>query len=305
MDLRADSKREGAERPHVGSAAGQVGAGRTASEAESRRTENGEAAQERLRLVAFERYGPVDLAVFPAPPKRKWMDDSAGRFAYRCLPLVMANQAGWLIRNPLTFSAMWNGGPLGSDVQVIVAPGRHGFSKDLGPETVVESHFGEGILTFQLPYLFRTPEGINLWVKGPANTVKDGIQALEGLVETDWSHAPFTMNWKFTRPFQTVTFLEGEPLCQLVPYPRGLVERFDPEVRPLADDPETHAAYSNWHAGRGRFLDERFVPGTDASQGAWQKDYYRGVDARGERVADHQTALRTKAFRRPEGRADE
>jgi len=45
----------------------------------------------------------------------------------------------------------------------------------------------------------RTPAGVNLWVKGPANMVKNGVQALEGMVETDWTAASLTMNWKLTR----------------------------------------------------------------------------------------------------------
>ena len=48
----------------------------------------------------------------------------------------------------------------------------------------MKSHFGEAVLTFSLPYLFRTPRGVNLWVKGPSNWIKDGIQPLEGIVET-------------------------------------------------------------------------------------------------------------------------
>jgi len=36
----------------------------------------------------------------------------------------------------------------------------------------ITSHFGVGTFTFSIPYLFRTPLGINLWVKGPANYIK-------------------------------------------------------------------------------------------------------------------------------------
>ncbi len=38
-----------------------------------------------------------------------------------------------------------------------------------------------------------------MWVGGPPNHIKDGIQPLTGLVETDWLPFPFTMNWMFTR----------------------------------------------------------------------------------------------------------
>ena len=37
-------------------------------------------------------------------------------------------------------------------------------------------------------------------VQGPINRPKDGIAALPGIIETDWSPYSFTMNWMFTRP---------------------------------------------------------------------------------------------------------
>ena len=49
------------------------------------------------------------------------------------------------------------------------------------------SHFGDGILTWHLPILFRTPPGYNLLVRGPANYPKDAVSPLEGIVETDWA----------------------------------------------------------------------------------------------------------------------
>ena len=72
----------------------------------------------------------------------------------------------------------------------------------------VKSHFSHGIITFHPGYLFRTPEGWSMWAGGPPNHVKDGVQPLAGLVETDWLPFPFTMNWVFTRPGR-VKFAQG------------------------------------------------------------------------------------------------
>jgi hypothetical protein len=252
-----------------------------------------------LSIIAYETSGPAEAVLYPMPPRRGWMDRSYNRFAYRCLPLVVANQMGWLVRNPITFHVLWNGGPERGDLQILVPEGQQGWA-GWPPDAVVESHFGEAVLTFQLPFLFRTSPGHNLWIKGPANATKDGAQALEGIVESDWSHAPFTMNWKITRPYHTITFLEGEPICQMVPYPRGLVERFEPVMRPLATDAELYRAYHGWHAERGAFLAERGTPGTDANRRDWQKDYYQGKQARGDRFDEHQTAVKVKSFERRE-----
>ncbi len=81
------------------------------------------------------------------------------------------------------------------------------------------SHFGHGILTWRLPFLFRTPVDTDLLMRGPANSPKDGIAPLEGMIETDWSPATATMNWQITRPDHVVRFVADEPIAMIVPSP--------------------------------------------------------------------------------------
>ena len=45
----------------------------------------------------------------PAPTSRAWMDATSA-FAYRCLPLTIANAHGWELLSPAGLSAIWNGG---------------------------------------------------------------------------------------------------------------------------------------------------------------------------------------------------
>src|SRR5256885_5673908 len=75
-------------------------------------------------------------SIEPAPPTRAWMDESAKRAAYRCLPLLVANQAGWIIRGGLAAAATWDGGPDPEHVRVECE------ASDGDP--VVVSHFGQG-----------------------------------------------------------------------------------------------------------------------------------------------------------------
>lgn len=242
------------------------------------------------RLCAYELGAQADMKLEPAPADREWMDQSHQRYAYRCLPLVICNQAGWIIRNPIDFSVRWNGENQLGDLKLRFAGGVQ--------ENRIRSHFGHGILTFTVPYLFRTPEGINLWVKGPANWIKDGIQPLEGVVETDWSDATFTMNWKVTRKNHTIRFEKGEPICMLVPVPRGLAEGLDPVIQPLVADRKQSDRYEQWRAARHAFNEslQRQDPAT--VQRGWQRDYMLGMDGEGREFGQHQTRLRIKPFRR-------
>ncbi len=239
-------------------------------------------------FVALEIHQPPGMQIRTAPIEREWMDATNDRFAYRCLPLVIANQAGWMVHCPMTFLASWYGGKKTSDLLVDFI----GKPTDLR----VRSHFGDGILTFSLPFLFRTPPGINLWVKGPSNHIKDGIQPLEGVVETDWSPATFTMNWKMTRPGATIRFEKDEPICMLVPVTRGLAESLIPRRAALSDNCHEEAAYDAWRNSRAHFNASLRAKDEEAVKQAWQKDYFRGTSDNIEQPREHQTRLHLKEF---------
>ncbi len=229
---------------------------------------------------------PANMGLHAAALERDWMSDAAQRFPYRCLPLNIANQNGWMLTCPTAFRVYWYGGPLPSDLEV-------SFEGPADPSVV--SHFGAGVLTFSLPYLFRTPPGLNLWVKGPSNWIKDGIQPLEGIVETDWATSTFTMNWKLTRPNEWVTFEKGDPICMLVPIPRGLLEGLEPEIVLLSSEPELLARYKVWEASRSGFLEGLKVLDPDTVKQGWQKDYFRGKTEQGT-FEPHQTRVDLKEF---------
>lgn len=242
------------------------------------------------RLVAYDLDPQANMPLEPAPTDREWMDHSGQRFAYRCLPLVIANQAGWIIRCPVSFSVRWNGGGKLSDLKVRLPTG-------WSPNHIL-SHFGEGVLTFSLPYLFQTPRGVNLWVKGPSNWIKDGIQPLEGIVETDWNEATFTMNWKMTRRHHTVRFEQGEPICMIVPVSRGLAESLEPVYEPLSSNPKLARAFQQWSDSRSAFNEGLARNDGTAVKRGWQRDYMLGLNAEGQPFAEHQTKLSLRHFQR-------
>jgi hypothetical protein len=183
---------------------------------------------------------------------------------------------------------VWSGGNSKEDLTIE-------FTSDFHDQRV-RSYFGHGVLTFTLPYLFRTPQGVNLLVKGPSNQFKDGIQALEGIVETDWTTAPFTMNWKFTRPGCHVAFERAEPICMIVPLARGLAESLVAIQEPLENNKEVCAAYRQWQSSRTWFLRELASRPAHPSNHGWQKDYFKGTDGQGQFFEAHQTKVCLKEF---------
>jgi hypothetical protein len=246
-----------------------------------------------MKLTAYVVDGHT-LDIRPAPVERPWMDDTDNRYAYRCLPLTIANAHGWEILCAAGFSAIWTGGR-GIDA-VTVTP-------DVGAPAVSLSHFGHGVLTFHVPCLFQTEPGFDLMATGPINRPKDSIAPLSGLIETDWSPYSFTMNWRFTRPWSAIRFQKGEPFCHIMLVRRGEIEAVEPELRVLSENPELKRQHDEWMAKRNSFNADLKKPGSEAQAEKWQKLYHRGVQLDGVTpgAADHHTRVKVRPFTKPTG----
>jgi hypothetical protein len=245
-----------------------------------------------MRLTAYALENHAEMKIAAAPPLRAWMNETHERFAYRCLPMLLANQAGWFILNSHEFRARWDGTNGLGGVKIIYL--------ENAPPFPASSMFGYGIVTFSIPYLFRTPAGYNLLVRGPANSPKDGVSALEGLIETDWAVASFTMNWKITRPDHVVTFEAGEPICMIVPQARRELESFEPRAAAIGSDPQLAQAHRVWAARRFRFKSSLRTVGSRVAGKTWQKHYFDGTSPSGDAATDHQTKIGLREFVRDE-----
>ena len=239
------------------------------------------------RIIAYRVHDISDGTfpqLVPAPADRDWMEQGTGGWANRCLPLRIANQCGWFLLNDCDFVVAWDGRN-GLDAVQIRSQG------DAPP--YAQSMFGFGTLTWVIPYLFRTPAGVNLLIRGPANEVKDGIAPLDGIVETDWLSATFTVNWKFTRPFKKVAFRRGEPIAMILPIRRGDVETLVPEIRNIESDPKLYEEFTTWHEKRLAAVANR---ATGQGTRTIQAHYIRGETASGEKAREHQNHLDVAPF---------
>jgi hypothetical protein len=222
----------------------------------------------------------------------EWMNDSNQGFANRCLPMRIANQAGWVVLNDRALRAKWMGGNTQSALML---------EQTGAPPYAAISHFGEGILTFKIPFLFRTPPGVALLFRGPANAPKDSIAPLEGLVETDWAVATASVNWKFTRTDTWVEFAQGEPICMVVPLRLDLMENLQPHVINIESDPETNKQYQIWSESTRNFNQRLRSHEPEAVKLGWQRYYLRGTAPHAEsemiaKASDHRTRLNLKEF---------
>jgi hypothetical protein len=240
-----------------------------------------------LDLRAYLLDGNALMPIVPGTHAREWMTGTSTRFAQRCLPLLIANRSGWTLLNTRAVEVVWNGGDRITDLEVSYLDARP------AADRIVMSHFGTGIVSWQIPYLFRTPPGYDLWVRGPANMPKDGISPLEGIVETDWTAATFTMSWKVTRPSWPIRFEENEPVAMLVPVRRHELERFTTSCARLSEESDLDAAHERWASHRKQFRLDR-LDGLPPSE--WQEDYFVGQPLAGTAPADHRTRRQLGRF---------
>jgi hypothetical protein len=230
--------------------------------------------------------------IVPGDPLRSWMDAYPGRHPYRCLPLSMANTTGWQILCPIGFTAEWNGGPHQQDITLKPERPYPDF------EHFVTSHFSRGVVTFHPGYLFRTPPGWAMWTTGAPNWLKDGIQPLSGLIETDWLPFPFTMNWAFTRPGR-VRFEKGEPFCFITLMEHRKLDNVQPVIKTLESDLVMKGQYEAWQKQRTEFNRRLSRRDPETVKEAWQRFYFKGElpDDTGPAPADHVNKRRLKAVK--------
>ena len=105
--------------------------------------------------------------------------------------------------------------------------------------------------------------------------IKDGLQALSGLVETDWLPFPFTMNWMFTRPGK-VRFDKGEAFCFITLIQDKTLHDIQPVIRHMDADPELRHQYDVWEKHRAEFNKRIFRGEPEAAKEAWQRYYFKG-----------------------------
>lgn len=202
------------------------------------------------------------------------MDKTQDHYAYRCLPLTIANMLGYHIFLKNQVRAVWDGGVQPNSIKILE-----------DANGAASSIFGHGILTFHVDWLVKTDENVNTFITGPFNHVVENVQALTGVYETDWAPFSFTMNWQFLTPGEC-KFTVKDPICHLFPFPRDYIESVPIAIRPISDDASLEKDYKDFDASRLEFLSKQERQG-------WQKNYFKGLYTDGTKcpIENHQTKI--------------
>jgi Family of unknown function (DUF6065) len=246
------------------------------------------------KIVCVAEHPEYEAAVgqMVEPLRNKPHRESLGRHSFHCLPVVVGNQYGFVLKSMVTWSATWNGGAAPEDTVVTINP-------DLSETNlqIVSSHFGSGIVTVQNRFNFRTAPGVNLMVLDPPNYFNYNLANLFAVVETDNLRRDFTFNLKIVRPDITVRVNKGDIISAIIPIPRYFVDDFEIEVAsdvlPLREIQEETEQFQ-------KFAKERRE--TDVHKpNQVGKLYWRGMDADLNPFPDHQKKLRKPGWTQREG----
>ncbi len=188
-------------------------------------------------LVVFHRFTPVGR--LPQRADRSAAGSLPTRAFRYCEAITSAAGFGYYVFSPMDFSLLWDGTsiswthagvegwlPLSSapfpnlqEVFDAQAPERvRGFAPPF-----VSALQEPGLVQLWSGLVCRTPPGISLLLRAPANLPRPGgYELYEGIIETDRWFGPLFTALRLTRTHQPVEFRSDYPLFQVQPLPRSV-----------------------------------------------------------------------------------
>ena len=205
-------------------------------------------------------------------PKRDWFTSHF----YYCLPLIIGNQYGFVIKSLIDFDAIWDGTESNPVITFI--------DNSNSNKQIIQTGFCSGIITIQNRFALKTPIGINLMTIQPPNMFIPGCVSMTGVIETDNIRRDFTFNLKVTVPNLKISVRKGDPLGAFLPIPRNFVEGFDTKLISDVFDKELHI---NEVAESQNLSNERNTIDKEKPHQSGRR-YFNGINTDGTLYPDHQ-----------------
>lgn len=185
------------------------------------------------------------LSIKPCSPRRDWMDADSTKHPYKCNPMTVANSYGWEVYSPSTFSVIWDG-TTGNENSIM-------FRSKEKNSILPDYYFGNGILTWETGFIFKTEYPYGMFVTAPTNTIIKNVTPLSGVVETYWLPFTFTINWKINQPGVPININKGDVLAQIFPIIVNVFDDVDLQIKNIEDAPgDFKTNLRNWTLDRNK-----------------------------------------------------
>ncbi len=223
----------------------------------------------------------IDSILFRSPKRREWFDPNF----YRCLPLAIGNQYGFQVACEFDFGIKWDG-TNSTDAITFYFNKEEKELSTMFP--MLNSHFGNGILTMTVPFLIRTPPGVNIMTINPPNSIVENMTVMTGVVETDNLRHNFTFNIRIQKPNETTYYKAGTPLAAFIPIPRYFADGFELVMAEDIFDQKT--IDEEMQSVKDFFVQRTDIDPTLPNE--VNRQYFNGIDVYGNNFSDHQKAGR-------------
>lgn len=226
-------------------------------------------------------------------PKRDWFDDNF----YRCLPLTIANQYGFVLKSALDLTIKWDG-DVEHEVEILFDETSEYFRGN-DPLSIQQflGNFKNGIMSIVNFCNLRTPPGINLMVIQPPNMINNpDLFVMSGVIETDNLRSVFTFNLRVLTPNKEIKIKRGDPIAAFIPIPRYFVENFELKSAEEYFDQDT---LDSEHKQLELFFWERHVLDAVTKKYGSGRRYYQGIHHDDSKFKDHQKKIRPLISREP------
>ena len=235
--------------------------------------------------------------IIPAPISREWMSEMSDMrkgWPNRCLPMLIANQSGWELRNRCGFTATWFGQQ--GDVDVMIRP---------ISATPVSSCPPAISVTVSRPGICRCcsalRRAITCWSADP-QTIRGCRVSVRGHGGNRLGKREFQHELEIHPQTDAGAIEVDEPIYMVVPQRRAELEEFAPELRRIESDEDLqrkHALFLHERGTADQF--EAAARVAAGQQPEWHGDYTQGKHRDGEPgTPDHQTRRHLRSFVQPQ-----
>lgn len=153
--------------------------------------------------------------------KRQWMDDTANKHAYHCMPVSLANTLGWSISFPEDISFIWDGVCDTSSNHVKIKKG----NKYCHPNRA------NATISFNTYLQCKTDENITTLVMPVPNEFNDNAQCFTSLISTSFYQSALPVAWRILKPNVEILIPAETPVAVFIPISINTLQDFQVTIK--------------------------------------------------------------------------
>jgi hypothetical protein len=200
--------------------------------------------------------------------KREWMEQTANKHAYQCMPVSLTNTMGWGISFPKEISFIWDG----------VSDTTPDHIKILNGPEYCNVGRANGTLSFNTYLTFKTKKNITMLAFPVPNEFNENAQCFTTLISTSFYKSSFPIAWKILKPNVKITIPANKPVAAIIPISLKELENFEITIK----EKNPPLNYKKEEINNLEFYRKK------SKQGKFGHLYRKAENFKGEKVGDHE-----------------